>query len=97
DDSVALQNVFSVGKEINSWSNGGEKIHCYYPKASSSTKQLEIDIPTIDDAIRENITITGNELKIALNANGIYVNGTKVNNYLNLQVSLLLLLKKQLK
>ena len=48
----------------------------------NSTKQLEIDIPIIEGsegAVRENITLAGNELKMALNANGVYVNGTKIN------------------
>ena len=79
DDSIALQNVLSVGRQINSWLEG-EHIHLYYPKTLNSTKQLEIDIPTINEPVRENITISSNELNIALNANGIYVNGTKVNS-----------------
>ena len=71
-----------LGNEISQWL-GGEKIHCYYPKTLNSTKQLEIDIPIIEGsvgAVRENITLAGNELKMALNANGVYVNGTKVDN-----------------
>ena len=36
---------------------------------------MSLNIATVT---RTNITITNNEFKIALNANGIYVNGTKV-------------------
>ena len=63
--------------------NGREakKIHCYYPKVlNPTTKQLEISIPIPEGSVRENITIANNKLKMALNANGVYINGTKLND-----------------
>ena len=80
DDSTALQNVLSIGLEIDKW-QGSKKIHCYYPKVlNPTTKQLEISIPIPEGSVRENITMANNKLKMALNANGVYVNGTKLNN-----------------
>ena len=80
DNSVASQNIFSIGKEINNWfSNYGTRLHCYYPTSlTDSTKRLEIDLVS-STRMYEYVTITNNKLKIALNANGIYANGTKVN------------------
>ena len=80
DDSTDLQNVFSIGLEIDKW-QGSKKIHCYYPKVlNPTTKQLEISIPIPEGSVRENITIANNKLKMALNANGVYINGTKLND-----------------
>ena len=79
DDSIAVQNVFSIGLELDLW-QGSKKIHCYYPKTLGSNKQIEVDVPTPEGSVRELITLTGNKLKMALNANGVYVNGTKLND-----------------
>ena len=80
DDSVTLQNVLSIGLEIDKW-QGSKKIHCYYPKVlNPTTKQLETSIPIPEGSVRENTTIANNKLKMALNANGVYVNGTKLND-----------------
>ena len=69
-----------MGLEIDKW-QGSKKIHCYYPKVlNPTTKQLEISIPIPEGSVRENITIANNKLKIALNANGVYINGTKLND-----------------
>lgn len=78
DDSLADQNILSIGKGINSWnSNVDPKLHCYYPKSSTDSRQLEMNL-NFNEMIKTSITITNNEFKIALNTNGIYVNGTKV-------------------
>ena len=54
------------------------KIHCYYPIfLAGSTRQLQIDLNGSTE-VRVNATITNNKLKMALNANGICVNGTKL-------------------
>ena len=67
--------MLSIGLEISQW-QGSKKIHCYYPR---DLKKLEISIPTIEGSVREYIIPAGKELKMALNSNGIYVNGTKMN------------------
>ena len=79
DDSSTFQNVLSVGNSIDQWTGGtGVRLHCYYPKSiTDSTREAEIDLNTPGE-IRSYVNITNNVLKIALNANGIYVNGTKV-------------------
>lgn len=79
DDSSTFQNVLSVGNSIDQWTAGtGVRLHCYYPKSITvSTREAEIDLNTPGE-IRSYVNITNNVLKIALNANGIYVNGTKV-------------------
>ena len=79
DDSSTFQNVLSVGNSIDQWAGGaGVRLHCYYPKSiTDSTREAEIDLNTPGE-IRSYVNITNNVLKIALNANGIYVNGTKV-------------------
>ena len=79
DDSLTNQNILSIGKNINSWKGDtGIKLHCYYPKSLiDSTRVAEISLNNINEQ-RTNVTITNNELKIALNANGIYVNGAKI-------------------
>ena len=78
DDSLAAQNVLSIGKDIDQWNSDELKLHCYYPKiGEGNIKYLEMGL--IDTEMkRTEITITNNELKLALNASGIYVNGTKV-------------------
>ena len=78
DDSLAAQNVLSIGKNIDQWNSDELKLHCYYPKiGEGNIKYLEMGL--IDTEMkRTEITITNNELKLALNASGIYVNGTKV-------------------
>ena len=44
DDTSTKQNVLSIGKEIDKWTNNGIRIHCYYPVSSTDgTKILEID------------------------------------------------------
>lgn len=77
DDSKTFQNVLSIGKRISGWNGSvGTRLHCYYPK---SFRQLQIDLTDIAE-VRVFVTLTSNELKMALNANGVYVNGTKVDN-----------------
>ena len=81
DDSSTSQNVLSIGIEIASW-NGADKtkLHCYYPTSfADSNRQLEMNIINATGKIAH-ITITNNEFKMALNANGVYVNGTKVDD-----------------
>lgn len=79
DDSKAVQNVLSVGMNINQWDKvTGARLHCFYPKSlADSTRELEVAVNEMTE-LMSRVTITNNELKIALNANGIYVNGTKV-------------------
>lgn len=70
--------MLSIGINIDQWENNGIKLHCYYPKSiTDSTREAEIDLNNPGE-IRSYVTITNNKLKIALNANGIYVNGTKI-------------------
>lgn len=81
DDSSALQNVLSIGKMIDDWIvEGSINLHFYYPKdLENSIKTLLIQFTDSyghDSAV---VTITNNALKIALNANGVYINGTKIN------------------
>ena len=79
DDSLAKQNVLSIGINIDQWESDGIKLHCYYPNSTTDpNKQLEIDLNNLGAIIRSYANITNNVLKIALNANGVYVNGTKV-------------------
>ena len=87
DDSSIFQNILSIGKEINLWNGGtATRLHCYYPKSlDDSTRELEIDLTDATDngtgtEVKIFVTITGNEFKMALNANGVYVNGTKLND-----------------
>lgn len=77
DDSSANQNIISIGQVIEAWSGSGAKLHCYYPKPSTnSTRTLEMVLVN-NLELRDNVTITNNKLRMALNANGIYANGTK--------------------
>ena len=77
DDSIALQNVLSVGLDISQWVWATGKFHCYYPRSlTDSTRELEFDF----GHGKSYVTITNNEFKMALNANGVYVNGAKMND-----------------
>ena len=63
---------------ISEWNGNGMKLHCFYPKSvTDPNKQIEIALVNPGE-IKAHITIVNNILKIALNANGVYVNGTKV-------------------
>lgn len=78
DDSIALQNALSVGMNIGEWNGDGMKLHCFYPKSvTDPNKQIEIALVNPGE-IKAYATIVNNILKIALNANGVYVNGTNV-------------------
>ena len=78
DDTNIFENVLSVGMNIDQWSYNGVKLHCYYPKSlADSTRQLEMDLNGSTE-VKALVTITNNEFKMALNANGIYVNGAKI-------------------
>ena len=79
DNTSSNQNILSIGLGISAWGGGtNAKLHCYYPLSlTDSTKQMEIDLNS-SVATKISVTITNNKLKMALNANGIYVNGTKV-------------------
>ena len=80
DDSLAKQNVLSIGMNIDQWENNGIKLHCYYPESTTNPiKRIEMDLNNFGP-IRESVNITNNVFKIALNVNGIYVNGTKIDN-----------------
>ena len=77
DDSIATQNVLSVGLDISQWVSATGKIHCYYPKSlTDSTREMEFDF----GHEKSYVTITNNKFKMALNANGVYVNGAKVDD-----------------
>ena len=95
DDSLEFQNVLSVGQKIDQWSgNNVVKLHCYYPKSlTNSTREAEIDLND-SGSMRSYVTITNNKLKIALNANGIYINGTKINQSSESQQFLALVAQK---
>ena len=78
DDSSELQNVISIGKGIAGWNTSEVKMHCYYPNSlTESTKRLLMYLHGTENP-QAYANITNNELRIALNANGIYVNGTNV-------------------
>lgn len=80
DDSSANQNIISIGQAIESWTGRGVRLHCYYPKSlTNSTGILDMELNS-NVATIGNVTITNNKLRMALNANGIYANGTKVVN-----------------
>ena len=84
DDSIALQNVLSVGKIIEEWrAEGSTNLHFYYPiSLGDSTRKLRMQFTAFGSAEeRIDVIITNNALKIALNANGIYVNGTKIDSF----------------
>ena len=54
------------------------KLHCFYPRSTTApTKEIEIGLINPGE-IKAHVTINNNILKIALNANGVYVNGTNV-------------------
>ncbi|WP_455937904.1 CotH kinase family protein [Gemella morbillorum] len=77
DDSIANQNILSIGQGIDQWTNStGIRIHCYYPKTA---KTLEINL---NNSTQNNgtVTINNSKLKMAINSNGIYVNGNRVEN-----------------
>ena len=80
DVSTPNQNILSIGLGIDTWTgNNVTRIHCYYPSnPSGSARQLQVSLNG-KLITRDNTTITNNKLKMALNANGIYVNGIKVN------------------
>ena len=80
DDSSALQNVLSVGKTIDDWMvDGSTNLHFYYPKSlEDSNRVLRVQF-TANGHESADVAITNNALKTALNANGIYVNGIKLN------------------
>ena len=80
DDSSALQNVLSVGKTIDDWMvEGSTNLHFYYPKSlEDSNRVLRVQF-TASGHESADVAITNNALKIALNANGIYVNSIKLN------------------
>ena len=99
DDSSASQNVLSVGNGIDQWNDGtGVRLHCYYPRSlTDSTREVEIDLNN-PGGNRAYVTNTNNKLKIALNANGIYVNGTKIDTLSQFSnFSTFIAQKKQLK
>ena len=78
NDTHNFENVLSVGMNISEWNGIGMKLHCYYPKSVTAPNK-EIEIALINPGeIKAYATIVNNILKIALNANGVYVNGTKV-------------------
>ena len=78
NNTHALENVLSVGMNISEWNGDGMKLHCFYPKSvTDPNKQIEIGLVNPGE-IKEYVTIVNNILKIALNANGVYVNGTKM-------------------
>ena len=79
DDSSSYQNILSIGQVINTWKGSDTRLHFYYPKSiEDSTRKLQIDLINNSSERRAQATITNNTLKLALNANGIYVNGTNV-------------------
>ena len=78
NDTHVFENVLSVGMNIIEWNGDGMKLHCFYPRSTTApTKELEIGLINPGE-IKAHVTINNNILKIALNANGVYVNGTKV-------------------
>ena len=80
DDSSALQNVLSVGKTIDDWMvEGSTNLHFYYPKSLEDSNRVLRAQFTASGHESADVAITNNALKIALNANGIYVNGIKLN------------------
>ena len=80
DDSSASQNIISIGREIDKWlATNIAVIHCYYPLSlTGSTRQVEVNLNFNTGRIKSNATITNNKFKMAVNNNGIYVNGTKL-------------------
>ena len=77
NDTHVFENVLSVGMNISEWNGDGMKLHCFYPKSvTDPNKQIEIALVNPRE-IKAYATIVNNMLKIALNANGVYVNGTK--------------------
>ena len=78
NDTHVFENVLSVGMNIIEWNGDGMKLHCFYPRSTTApTKELEIGLINPGE-IKAHVTINNNILKIALNANGVYVNGAKV-------------------
>ena len=83
DDSTVVQNVLSIGKTIEEWrTEGSTNLHFYYPiSLKDSTRKLQIQFTAMGSLEeRVEVTITNNALKIALNANGVYINGTKIDS-----------------
>ena len=78
NDTHVFENVLSVGMNIIEWNGTGMKLHCFYPR-SVNPPIKEIEIALINPGeVKAHVTINNNILKIALNANGVYVNGAKV-------------------
>ena len=65
--------------DIAKWDNTADaRLHCFYPTLTAgSTRQLQVALNEMTE-LKTVVTIINNKLKIALNANGIYINGTKI-------------------
>ena len=76
DTSVESQNIISIGADISKWVNNNKlTIHTYNLSASS---EFEIDINGSGSQSKKKVSISGNNVLIAINKNGIAINGTMV-------------------
>lgn len=78
------QNILSIGPEIEQWSpvaKSGANLHFYYPDENGKMI-IALAIRNLGhmqwDISKEDLNATNGILKIAMNLNGIYINGIKV-------------------
>ena len=75
DNSVTSQNILSIGSNIASWKAGGKtQIHTY------NTAATILQVNAVRTNNNKNEITNSGRVKIALNTNGLYVNGSKLTN-----------------
>lgn len=78
DKTTPSQNVISIGGTISTW--GGKNIHCYYP---FETDTLQVNIMNGEERNYPTTYTTSSSIKLAINKNGLFVNGVKIDTTTN--------------
>lgn len=76
DKSVDVQNILSLSSDITIWSSSN--ISCIHLFNQNSTNSIEVNFNHLNARDKKDISITGDRIKIAINKNAVYFNGSKI-------------------
>lgn len=75
DKSVDTQNILSLGIDITKWASSSTS--CIHLFNQNSTNSIEANFIQLNAREKKDISITGDRIKIAINKNAVYFNGSK--------------------